>query len=149
MPQPRCVNAPATANLFIQLSMRRQAVSWYGLPILDLFLPSPLRAIGAPALRAHRTVSNTTRTTSIRSIASHSGSRSSGQWRGATLNNTLAKIPTTTRAFSTSPTSRATQTLFNPQVDEDGQEMVLQITPRAAKVHPSILSLASPHPTRN
>ncbi|KAL2189123.1 hypothetical protein L209DRAFT_763703 [Thermothelomyces heterothallicus CBS 203.75] len=37
------------------------------------------------------------------------------------------------RTFSTSAACRATHAIFNPQVDEDGDEMMLEITPRAAK----------------
>lgn len=37
------------------------------------------------------------------------------------------------RAFSGTPTRRETKTLHNPQADEDGKEMSLEITPRAAK----------------
>lgn len=38
------------------------------------------------------------------------------------------------RTFSTSPAACATHTIFNPQLDEDGNEMKLEITPRAANV---------------
>ncbi|KAK4169292.1 hypothetical protein QBC43DRAFT_307375 [Cladorrhinum sp. PSN259] len=37
------------------------------------------------------------------------------------------------RAFSTTLPIRATHTIYNPQHDEDGKEMVLEITPRAGK----------------
>ena len=38
------------------------------------------------------------------------------------------------RTFSASTTRRATTCVLNPQQDEDGKEMMLEITPRAAKV---------------
>lgn len=37
------------------------------------------------------------------------------------------------RLFTTTAPSKATHTLFNPQNDEDGNEMLLEITERAAK----------------
>ncbi|SPQ26071.1 e57095f0-caa0-494a-8862-13489ddd9ee7 [Thermothielavioides terrestris] len=46
----RCINAPATASLFVQLSMRRQAIS-SGLSIFDILLPSPTHAAAAATAR--------------------------------------------------------------------------------------------------
>lgn len=42
-------------------------------------------------------------------------------------------------AFSTSQARRATITTLNPREDEEGQEMKIEITDRAAKVRPRIL----------
>jgi hypothetical protein len=39
-----------------------------------------------------------------------------------------------TRQFSTSPVRQKTRAILNPQQDEDGNEMLLEITDRAAKV---------------
>ncbi|KAL2263929.1 hypothetical protein VTK26DRAFT_4310 [Humicola hyalothermophila] len=131
---PRCANAPATANLFIQLSMRRQTVL-SRIPILDLLLPSPPRVLGSPSVRSCRSISRVTGHSGARSTtAPFLESRSPRRWRGGLLARS-ASTPQhlSARAFSTSSARKATHTLFNPQMDEDGQEMVVEITPRAAK----------------
>jgi hypothetical protein len=148
MPRLHCANAPATASLFVQLSMRRQAVSG-GLPILDLLLPLPSRLIRAPSVRAYRNLS----TRRIGGAHCHHGpspgAPSSRPWGSATLRGALPKpratpLNPTPRAFGTSSPWRATHAIFNPQVDDDGKDMVLEITQRAAKVrlplHPDSLS---------
>ncbi|KAL2020846.1 hypothetical protein VTK56DRAFT_7939 [Thermocarpiscus australiensis] len=140
MPQLRCPNPPATARLFIQLSMRNRPVE-RGLPILDLLLPLPARSMGPLSVRAHRAVSS----------AATSSARTSRSWRGALSDSPLPRTRTTplspaTRAFSASPTWRATRAIFNPQVDDDGKEMTLEITPRAAKRLSEIMAKdANPH----
>ncbi|KAK0711687.1 iron-sulfur cluster assembly accessory protein [Lasiosphaeris hirsuta] len=106
MPQIRCANAPRPASLFIQLSMRRHAVS--PLPVLvDLLVPSRTRSPLTP-YRAFTTP--TTHPSARRHTAA--GAR---------------------RAFSSSPTTRTTHAIFNPQRDADGNEMMLEMTARAAK----------------
>lgn len=49
------------------------------------------------------------------------------------LNINMAATPSP-RFFSTSPRRHKTHTAWNPQMDESGNEMRLEITPRAAKV---------------
>ncbi|KAL2136362.1 hypothetical protein VTI74DRAFT_4194 [Chaetomium olivicolor] len=136
MPPLRCANAnaPATASLFVQLSMRRQAVSG-GTRILDLLLPVPSRALNAPAVRAHHVAS------AARRISPSSDATSSRLWPGTTSHRTIAK-----RALSTSSPRRTTHAIFNPQVDDNGKEMMLEITPRAAKRLTEIMAKDSnPH----
>lgn len=114
MPPLRCANAPAPASLFVQLSMRRTAQS----PILaDVLLP--LRA------RAHHGVARRIAT------APAAASVSKTQWRAR---QSLSSSQSNKRLFTTTAPRKATHTLFNPQNDEDGNEMVLEITERAAKV---------------
>jgi hypothetical protein len=43
-------------------------------------------------------------------------------------------LPSPRRSFGTTTPRRRTQALYNPQQDEDGKEMMLEITPRAGKV---------------
>ncbi|KAK3340040.1 hypothetical protein B0H65DRAFT_246944 [Neurospora tetraspora] len=113
MPPLRCANAPAPASLFVQLSMRRTAQS----PILaDVLLP--LRA------RAHHGVARRIAT------APAAASVSKTQWRAR---QSLSSSQSNKRLFTTTAPRKATHTLFNPQNDEDGNEMVLEITERAAK----------------
>ncbi|KAK3356907.1 hypothetical protein B0T25DRAFT_537695 [Lasiosphaeria hispida] len=131
MPQLRCANAPRTAGLFIQLSMRRHALS-PALPVLDLLLP--LRA-------SHRA---TLTTAARRTPASlHPFVNQTTPWRPTKLSP--APNPTA-RTFSTSPARRATHAIFNPQHGEDGKEMMLEITARAANRLSEIMAKDSnPH----
>ncbi|KAK4106958.1 hypothetical protein N658DRAFT_462067 [Parathielavia hyrcaniae] len=150
MSRLRCSNAPTTAGVFVQLSMCRQLTA-AGLPILDLFLPLPRQAVGAPAVRARYVVS-TARAVEARHLALSSATpMSSRKWTGAT-----PRIPISTktkprsipanRLFSTSSPWRSTHAIFNPQTDDDGKEMMLEITPRAAKRLTEIMSKDSnPH----
>ncbi|KAK4033155.1 hypothetical protein C8A01DRAFT_50201 [Parachaetomium inaequale] len=130
MPRLRCANAPATASLFVQLSMRRQAVSG-GLPILDLLLPLPSRLVRAPSVRAYHIVS-TRGIVGAHQRGSCPSTPSSTPWGGAAKPRATPLNPTS-QAFSTSSPWRATHAIFNPQVDDDGKDMVLEITQRAAK----------------
>ncbi|KAM7184728.1 hypothetical protein V8F20_012091 [Naviculisporaceae sp. PSN 640] len=111
-----CANAPAPATLFIQLSMRRQIPATVSPPILDLLVPR--RPAGCSARKY---------TTAITSQINKQQ-----QWKTAiaTIHHQSSRTPQ--RAFSTSRVMRATHTIFNPQKDEDGNEMKLEITPRAA-----------------
>lgn len=103
--------------------MRRQAVS-PGLPILDL-----LPRLQTSSRRAHFATAQQPRHTSARLLQSI-GSRNP-QWKPQVPTNPLAQGAM--RFFRGSASRRATHALLNPQVDEDGKEMVLDITPRAAK----------------
>lgn len=119
----RCVNPPTTASLFVQLSMRRQTVT-SALPILDLFLP--LRALR----RTHHSTAIAAAQAAARSMATVVAPFIESPRKPFQL--PAARFPL--RAFSTTRTQRATHAIFNPQHDDDGNEMTLEITQRAAKV---------------
>ncbi|KAK3301640.1 uncharacterized protein B0T15DRAFT_318728 [Chaetomium strumarium] len=140
MTRLRCAKPPATAGLFLQLCMRRQAVS-SGLLILDVLLPRSFRAVGAPAICTYH-ASSTAWRPSPRYILPPS---SRGPWRGPRARLALPEARTVSggpapRLFSTSFPLGATHAIFNSQVDDDGKEMTLEITPRAAKRLSEIIS---------
>lgn len=117
-------NAPAPATIFVQLSVRRQAAMP---PVLDLLVP---RRQATTSIRRHMATALPIRTASTM--------RDCKPWNGVMMTTEgphyTFTIPTHQRAFTTSPLSRTTHTIFNPQLDEDGNEMKLEITPRAANV---------------
>ncbi|KAK3374857.1 hypothetical protein B0H63DRAFT_399536 [Podospora didyma] len=119
MPRLRCPNAPATARLFMQLSMRLQAT--VGLEVLQ-----PATRSTAVSIRAFHQTSAPPR------MVPHGQTRPSSPWKGVGCPLTQNKSRPQ-RQFSTSSPRRATQTIFNPQVDEEGKEMILEITARAAE----------------
>ena len=133
MPRLRCANAPATATLFVQLSMRPQVIPGR-LPILDLLLPFRPSAASVPSIRTYHIASARKAAQTISSCRAPNRR----PWRVGTTHNTLpaspARLGPLTRAFSTSNPQRATHAIFNPQVDDEGKEMMLEITPRAADV---------------
>ncbi|KAK4124039.1 hypothetical protein N657DRAFT_439652 [Parathielavia appendiculata] len=153
MSRLRCSNAPTTAGLFVQLSMRRQ-LHPTGLPILDILLPFRRLAAGAPAVRAYGVVSTTRPAEARHPAPSPTTFLNNKQWASATPH---IHHPTKTKArsipvcrpirlFSTSRPWRATHAIFNPQKDDGGKEMMLEITPRAAKRLTEIMTRDSnPH----
>ncbi|KAK3906511.1 hypothetical protein C8A05DRAFT_40705 [Staphylotrichum tortipilum] len=137
MPRLRCADAPATASLFIQLSMRRQPLS-AGLPILDLLLPlrRPPTVI-TRSVRSHHAASGGG-IANTRHLTPSSGAQLPRAWdktRPPTIlpNSSPAAFNSPVRAFSSSSPWRATHAIFNPQMDDDGKDMMLEITPRAAQ----------------
>ncbi|KAI0180331.1 hypothetical protein GGR52DRAFT_530854 [Hypoxylon sp. FL1284] len=123
MPPIRCTQAyssSAAAKLFVRLfrtsslcssSTLSPAASSCCSPILDVFLPPAARAF-----HVSRDLRTPTRTRSIRT-------RNDGR---------TAAAATGRRSFGTTPAWRGTQAVYNPQKDEDGNDMLLEITPRAA-----------------
>ncbi|KAK0646715.1 hypothetical protein B0T16DRAFT_375653 [Cercophora newfieldiana] len=112
----RCANPPSTARLFIQISMRRSAIPSHSAPLLELLVPR-----SRSTSRAHHRLATTTAATT----------RSKHQTQ-ARIRNVQSSLPLP-RALSTTPRARATHAIFNPQTDEDGKEMTMEITQRAAK----------------
>lgn len=143
-----CANAPATAQLFVQLSLRRRyssapAMLPTQLPILGHLL-LPAATAGRRARHAGASESRATAAAaaavSLRNIQCGGGDR----WRGRSARRIIAaqqqqQQQHLRRGFSTTVPRRAgTEAIYNPQNDEDGKEMVLEITPRAAKVRTKI-----------
>lgn len=114
---PRCINPPSAAKLFVQLSAgARQSSS-----ILEVFLPRQQH------IRHLRTVTTVQQPKSSTCSVQRSIVRSHASLRNPS-SQSLSR-----RAFSSTSSRRRTQAIRNPQVDEEGKEMMLEITPRAAQ----------------
>ncbi|KAI0541481.1 hypothetical protein GGR58DRAFT_430448 [Xylaria digitata] len=124
MPPIPCANPPSVAKLFVQLYARRSAASISATQnsssILDVLLPPRTQArafhIGVARNNVPRMIA------ASRSSASIHACRQAG------------------RVFSTSKPLAKTFAIHNPQTDEDGNDMTLEITPRAANRLSQIMS---------
>ncbi|KAF4336613.1 iron transport [Fusarium beomiforme] len=112
MARINCANAQSTTTSFIQLARRSYATTQSSTP-LEFLLPryTPSSRLRAPQI----TIAQST-------IYAHP----TRSW-GFKLKETA------TRQFSTSAIQQKTRAILNPQKDEDGNEMMLEITERAAK----------------
>ncbi|OAR02038.1 hypothetical protein LLEC1_05968 [Akanthomyces lecanii] len=107
----RCAHSYCSARAFVQLAKRRHVTS------------AAPTATGCLEFLAPRTMASPPRTTN--------GTARPLARRGAALHATPLTVPR--RAFSSSAARGATVCLQNPLKDEDGNDMMLEITPRAAK----------------
>ncbi|KAI3337440.1 hypothetical protein HD806DRAFT_529004 [Xylariaceae sp. AK1471] len=127
MPPMPCANAPSAAKLFVQLCARRSASSLAvtstssSSAILDILLPRRTQARASLYLGDNVA---STRTASI--ITSRIDTR-----RHAVVGK---------KTFSSSRSLAKTLAIHNKQTDEDGNDMVLDITPRAANRLSQIMS---------
>ncbi|KAL8371203.1 hypothetical protein RB595_001175 [Gaeumannomyces hyphopodioides] len=133
-----CANSVSAARLFLQITSRRTLSSTAAAaaapsPLLDVLLPPA----AATASRSFSSCSHGHRATPTsapglppppphaahnpRRPAATAPARSAGPHHHANAH------------FSVTPARWGTKTLYNPQRDEDGNEMGLEITPRAAK----------------
>lgn len=113
----RCVNAPSAAKLFVQLSTGARQSS-----ILEVLLPRQ-------QTRTLRTATAITPRRRSHPVAIHR----QAQQHATRSHHGLAAPFSSRRAFSSTTARRRTQAIRNPQVDEEGKEMMLEITPRAAQ----------------
>ncbi|TLS30466.1 hypothetical protein PpBr36_03616 [Pyricularia pennisetigena] len=142
-----CPNSVSAARLFLQVAAQRTSPPRF----FDIFLP-------ASTIRYFATNTNTINNTAatrrqlstggLRQTPPHQLQRPRGFGHRRRQHQHLPPAPPPTptlegilplvagrRQFSATATTRAheTKTLYNPQVDEDGNEMRLEITPRAAE----------------
>lgn len=125
----RCANSPTAAQVFVQLSLRQQnymRAASKSSPVLALFLP-------AVATRACSTKATTTRDTYSLGNIQRDAWRPGQAVKALRANRPISK-QLQQRAFGTSSPRRRTEAVFNPQHDDEGEEMVLAIAPGAAKV---------------
>ncbi|KAF9771068.1 hypothetical protein IL306_011286 [Fusarium sp. DS 682] len=113
MARIHCANTQSTATSFIQLARRSYATTTQSSTPLEFLTPrcTPSSRLRAPQI------------TIARSRAYPHLRRS---WD-------FKLKETATRQFSTSAVRQKTRAILNPQKDEDGNEMTLEITERAAK----------------
>jgi len=139
MPPMPCANAPSAAKFFVQLCTRRSNAS--SLPtisgsssILDVLLPprTQARALSLSLGAAARNNNNNTSRTIITS--STTTSRFGVNTNVGVGVRRHAGESMSMRTFSTSQPLARTVAIHNPQTDEEGNEMMLEITPRAANV---------------
>lgn len=128
-----CVNPVSTAKLFVQLAPSRTAQ-----PVLDFLVPGS-RALATTSTFTPAFRGNSFKTTR-RSYSVAEVSRAKSSWR--IRSSQYAPGPAISGPFLAfrASTRRYTQTAYNPQKDDDGIDMKLEITPRAAKVSLSLLS---------
>ncbi|KAI1132958.1 hypothetical protein F5Y10DRAFT_153606 [Nemania abortiva] len=124
MPPLACANVPSAAKLFVQLSARSSS------SILDVLLPPSAQA-RAQALSTS-IARNRTPSTPRAPISSQINANASI--------HTQCRPVVGRRPFGTSAPLAKTLAIHNPQTDEDGNAMMLEITPRAANRLSQIMS---------
>lgn len=114
MARIHCANAQSTANSFIQLARRSYTTTPQTSTPLEFLIPrcTPPSRLRTP----HITVAQS---------RTYAHPRRSWDFKSR---------ETATRQFSTTAIREKTRAILNPQQDEDGNEMMLEITERAAKV---------------
>ncbi|KAK6851492.1 hypothetical protein PG995_011617 [Apiospora arundinis] len=133
MRSSRCANAASAARLFVQLSRSCAPQQRSSSSVFDILLP--------PSFTTARSFHSRSSTAAAQryfaaAADTHLQSRSpvsSSLPRRITISACAAcTTPTTIRAFSSTSARPMTQAIYNPQKDDDGNDMVLEITPRAA-----------------
>jgi iron-sulfur cluster assembly 2 len=116
---PNCIHAPSAAKLFVQLSTGARLQN----SILEVFLP-----LQTQRARTYRTATPSRPATRPRIQYFAAPNFRVGRHDGVAL------LAPSRRAFSSTTARRKTLAIHNPQVDENGEEMVVELTPRAANV---------------
>jgi iron-sulfur cluster assembly 2 len=114
MARIHCANAQSTATSFIQLARRSYTTAPQTSTPLEFLIP-------------RYTLSSRRRNPQITIAQSRTYAHLRRSWD-------LKSKGTATRQFSTTTIRQKTRAILNPQQDEDGNEMMLEITERAAKV---------------
>ncbi|KAJ9151978.1 Iron-sulfur assembly protein 2 [Pleurostoma richardsiae] len=133
----QCAHAPSAAKLFLQLSARTTlpaATATSPVSILDVLLPPQtarrLRPVPARSFSSMTTVTHH-RITKLELSLGRIWLPAGGSPELPTFLKPAA--PRHRRPFASSSSLRHTMAIYNPQKDDDGNEMMLEITPRAAK----------------
>lgn len=135
-----CANPVSAAKLFVHLAPPRASFS------LDFLLPRSTRAAAVATAASTRAFpSNTTTRVQSAYLENPSAQTVSGAgggggiWPKSPAARSLSqrapgRRPPASAIAPYTSTRRYTQAVYNPQKDEDGNVMKLEITPRAAKV---------------
>lgn len=116
-----CGRAPSSASFYVQIAKRCIPGSSTFIPPLDILAPRFYDA-GATGHRAYSSGAPTSHCNNISSRHAIAFGR-----------GTSVLLPQR-RTFATTQTRPGTACVYNPQADENGDEMILEITDRAGKV---------------
>ncbi|KAL2753297.1 hypothetical protein ACRALDRAFT_1072181 [Sodiomyces alcalophilus JCM 7366] len=167
MPSLRCVKAPSSARLFVQLAnTNRHPISLptnptTSLPILDLLVPRWTNHSSSPRPRGRAPYTTSTSSASVSTSSQSSVPRapapivvthprllaSRTPW-SSHAQRTRGSFATASqrRTFASTAPLGHTSCVYNPQEDEDGKIMHLDITDRAGKRLSQIMEKdANPH----
>ncbi|KAK7703953.1 [4Fe-4S] proteins maturation [Diaporthe eres] len=128
-----CSNSLSAAKLFVQLAPKRGSE-----PVLEFLLPRSRSAISSRTLHSSSVRARRLETTTG---TRHGSLPTTVGWsipRGLLHANYAPS--TISKTFAHTARRRYTQAVYNPQQDEDGNDMTLDITPRAAKRLTEIMS---------
>ncbi|RYO82185.1 hypothetical protein DL766_004580 [Monosporascus sp. MC13-8B] len=138
----------SAARLFVQLCVRRATTSpppLLGSVLLDVLLPPPTRR----AFHLTSTAAASAASRYLGRLRAPASALRTPRRRCALHNSRGNNNGAAAAAFSSTAARRKTRAIHNAQRDEDGNEMVLEITPRAADVSNSFLNLSLPLYSRN
>ncbi|KAI3397002.1 hypothetical protein diail_11329 [Diaporthe ilicicola] len=129
-----CSSSMSAAKLFVQLAPRRSSE-----PVLEFLLP---RSGTAVPRRTFHSSSVKARRVETAPGAEHGNFPAAVGWRvpREALSGSSAPSMIISKSFAYTSRRRYTQAVYNPQQDEDGNDMNLEITPRAAKRLTEIMS---------
>lgn len=127
-----CSNSLSAAKLFVQLAPKRSSE-----PVLEFLLPRGRSAV--PRRTFHRS-SVRVRRADTTTGTQHGSFQATVGWRipRETLFGNAENPATISKPFAQASRRAYTQAVYNPQQDADGNDMTLEITPRAAKVRSEI-----------
>lgn len=131
-----CANSVSAARLFLQITSRRTLSSPAAAasPLLDILLPPPAAAASRFFFGSSSSSRRAIPTCTAGPLLAPPRANNHPRRHAAARSGGTGPHPANTARFSVTPARRETKTLYNPQRDEDGNEMSLEITPRAAKV---------------
>ncbi|KAK2604541.1 hypothetical protein N8I77_007462 [Diaporthe amygdali] len=129
-----CSKSMSAARLFVQLAPKRSSE-----PVLEFLLPRSRsnisrRTLHSSSVRARRAETATS--------VKHGNFSAAVEWMMPKRALHGYRVPSATvpKSFAYTTRRRYTQAVYNPQQDEDGNDMHLDITPRAAKRLTEIMS---------
>lgn len=117
-----CGRAASTASVYVQIAKRCITASTASRPPLDILAPRYYRK-GTGCHLSYYTTSSTSHRNAVQ-----------GRRNSLSLRHRKSILLEQRRPFTTTRRRSTTACVYNPQTDENGDEMVLEITDRAGKV---------------